>query len=55
MLGGAQVSEACPVTRILVEDGKVQFEEGSMNIEQDGWVDILQHVERDNPKQVDKN
>ena len=38
VLGGAQVLEGCPVTRILVEDGKVQFEEGSMNI--DGWLNI---------------
>ena len=29
VLGGAQVLEGCPVTRILVDDGKVQLEEGA--------------------------
>ena len=32
MLRGAQVLEGCPVTRILVDDGKVQLEEGAWTL-----------------------
>ena len=40
MLGGAQVLEGCPVTRILVDDGKVQLEEGAWTMKKmDGWID----------------